>query len=433
MNQKLSNLPYRGTTDLFGIELKKRQYIFDVWRQTCLNFGFQEYLTPLLEPAIIYETKSGEDVGKKQLYTLTNLKGRRLAIRPEMTPSVIRLVSRIYSSAPKPLRLFSIANFMRNERPQKGRSREFWQLNADIFGSESNLSDTEIISLALSIMNNFKAPSGSFSLYINDRRIVDQILIDIIGLKKDQTSSIGRILDKFKKLERSDFSQALTDLDLNSKQIETIISFLESNASNLVTNFPQLKDNPGYQNITQLIKNIKQVPLAENVIFQPSIIRGFDYYDDMVFEVFDNHPENNRSLFGGGRYNGLADIFGSQNIPAVGFAPGDITTKLFLEQNDLFPKDQISISVFLPVLDEKLIQATFSLASQLRSLNLPIVTSTEVTPLTKALQHAGKQKFSFILILGEKEVEQKQITIKNLETGDQQTLPLDQLIQKLSV
>jgi len=433
MNQKLSNLPYRGTTDLFGIELKKRQYIFNVWRQTCLNFGFQEYLTPLLEPAIIYETKSGEDVGKKQLYTLTDLKGRRLAIRPEMTPSVIRLVSHIYSSAPKPLRLFSIANFMRNERPQKGRSREFWQLNADIFGSQSNLSDTEIISLALSIMNNFKAPSGSFSLYINDRRIVDQILIDIIGLKKDQTSSIGRILDKFKKLERSDFSQALTDLDLNSKQIETIVSFLKSDASNLVTNFPQLKDNPGYQNITQLIKNIKQVPLAENVIFQPSIIRGFDYYDDMVFEVFDNHPENNRSLFGGGRYNGLADIFGSQNIPAVGFAPGDITTKLFLEQNDLFPKDQISISVFLPVLDEKLIQATFSLASQLRSLNLPIVTSTEVTPLTKALQHAGKQKFSFILILGEKEAEQKQITIKNLETGDQQTLLLDQLIQKLSV
>jgi len=433
MNQKLSNLPYRGTTDLFGIELKKRQYIFNVWRQTCLNFGFQEYLTPLLEPAIIYETKSGEDVGKKQLYTLTDLKGRRLAIRPEMTPSVIRLVSRIYSSAPKPLRLFSIANFMRNERPQKGRSREFWQLNADIFGSESNLSDTEIISLALSIMNNFKAPSGSFSLYINDRRIVDQVLIDIVGLKKDQTSSIGRILDKFKKLERPDFSQALTDLGLNSKQIETIVSFLKSDASNLVTNFPQLKDNPGYQNITQLIKNIKQIPLAENVIFQPSIIRGLDYYDDMVFEVFDNHPENNRSLFGGGRYNGLADIFGSQNIPAVGFAPGDITTKLFLEQNDLFPKDQISISVFLPVLDEKLIQATFSLASQLRSLNLPIVTSTEVTPLTKALQHAGKQKFSFILILGEKEVEQKQITIKNLETGDQQTLPLDQLIQKLSV
>ena len=433
MNQKLSNLPYRGTTDLFGIELKKRQYIFNVWRQTCLNFGFQEYLTPLLEPAIIYETKSGEDVGKKQLYTLTDLKGRRLAIRPEMTPSVIRLVSRIYSSAPKPLRLFSIANFMRNERPQKGRSREFWQLNADIFGSESNLSDTEIISLALSIMNNFKAPSGSFSLYINDRRIVDQVLIDIVGLKKDQTSSIGRILDKFKKLERPDFSQALTDLGLNSKQIETIVSFLKSDASNLVTNFPQLKDNPGYQNITQLIKNIKQIPLAENVIFQPSIIRGLDYYDDMVFEVFDNHPENNRSLFGGGRYNGLADIFGGQNIPAVGFAPGDITTKLFLEQNDLFPKDQISISVFLPVLDEKLIQATFSLASQLRSLNLPIVTSTEVTPLTKALQHAGKQKFSFILILGEKEVEQKQITIKNLETGDQQTLPLDQLIQKLSV
>ncbi len=432
MAQKLSNRPYRGTTDLFGQELKIRQYIFNIWRQTCLSFGFQEYLTPLLEPAVIYETKSGEDVGKKQLYTLTDLKGRRLAIRPEMTPSVIRLVSNIYPSAPKPLRLFSIANFMRNERPQKGRSREFWQLNADIFGSESNLSDTETISLALSIMNNFKAPSGSFSLYINDRRLIDQVLTDIVGLKKEQTLAIGRIIDKFKKLSRSDFSKTLTDLSLDSKQIATIISFLESDADTLINNFPQLKDNPGYQNIIQLISNLEKVPLAENVIFQPSIIRGFDYYDGMVFEVFDNHPDNNRSLFGGGRYNGLADLFGGQTIPAVGFAPGDITTKLFLEQNNLLPQEQAPITIFLPILEQKLTQATLSLASQLRNLNLSVTTTTETIPLTKALQQANKQDFSLIIILGEKEVEKNQVTLKNLKTGDQQTLPLTQLIQKLS-
>jgi len=432
MNQKLSNLPYRGTVDLFDQELKTRQYIFDIWRQTCLSFGFQEYLTPLLEPAVIYETKSGEDVGKKELYTLTDLGGRRLAIRPEMTPSVLRLVSRIYSSSPKPLRLFSIANFMRNERPQKGRSREFWQLNADIFGSDSNLSDTETISLALSIMNNFQAPSNSFSLYINDRRLVDQVLTDVVGLKKAQLSTIGRILDKFSKLSRPDFTQTLTDLGLDSQQIKTIISFLESDTNSLINNFPQLKDNPGYKNIIQLIKNLEQVPLAESVIFQPSIIRGLDYYDSMVFEVFDNHPDNRRSLFGGGRYNGLADLYGGQPIPAVGFAPGDVTTKLFLEQNSLLPQDQTSISIFLPILEQKLTQDTFSLASQLRDLDLPVTTTTEVTSLNKALQQANKQEFSFIIILGEKEVEQNQVTLKNLETGQQQTLPLTQLIQKLS-
>lgn len=432
MSQKLSNQPYRGTIDLFDQELKKRQYIFDIWRQTCLSFGFQEYLTPLLEPAIIYETKSGEDVGKKQLYTLTDLGGRRLAIRPEMTPSVLRLVSRLYPSSPKPLRLFSIANFMRNERPQKGRSREFWQLNADIFGSDSNLSDTETISLALSIMNNFQAPANSFSLYINDRRLVDQVLTDTIGLKKAQLTSTGRILDKFSKLSRPDFTQALTDLDLNSKQIDTTISFLESDANNFIDNFPQLKNNPGYQNIIQLINNLEQVPLAESVTFQPSIIRGLDYYDGMVFEVFDNHPDNKRSLFGGGRYNGLADLFGGQTIPAVGFAPGDVTTKLFLEQNNLFPQDQSSISIFLPILEQKLTQDTFSLASRLRDLDLSVTTTTEAISLTKALQQANKQEFSFIVILGEKEVEQNQITLKNLKTGQQQTLPLAQLIQKLS-
>lgn len=432
MSQKLTNQPYRGTVDLFGQELKTRQYIFNVWRQTCLNFGFQEYLTPLLEPAIIYETKSGEDVGKKQLYTLTDLGGRRLAIRPEMTPSVLRLVSRLYPSSPKPLRLFSIANFMRNERPQKGRSREFWQLNADIFGSESNLSDTEAISLALSIMNNFQAPPKSFSLYINDRRLVDQVLTDIVGLKKTQLPPISRILDKFSKLSRPDFTQTLTDLGLNSQQIDTIISFLESDANNLINNFPQLKDNPGYKNVIQLISNLEQVPLAESVIFQPSIIRGLDYYDGMVFEVFDNHPDNKRSLFGGGRYNGLADLFAGQPIPAVGFAPGDITTKLFLEQNNLLPQDQTPTSIFLPILEQKLTQKTLYLASQLRDLNLPVTTTTEVTSLIKALQQANKQKFSFIIILGEKEIKQNQVTLKNLETGQQQTLSSTQLIQKLS-
>lgn len=432
MAQKISNQPYRGTTDLIGQELKKRQYIFNVWRQTCLSFGFQEYLTPLLEPAIIYETKSGEDVGKKELYTLTDLKGRRLAIRPEMTPSVTRLVSHLYSSSPKPLRLFSIANFMRNERPQKGRSREFWQLNADIFGSESSLSDTETISLALSIMNNFKAPSGSFSLYLNDRRLIDQLLKDIVGLKKEQLINVSRLLDKFNKIEAKDFSQALKDLGLDQKQIKTVISYLKSNASNLISNFPQLKDNPGYLNIKQIISNLDQVPLAENVIFQPSIIRGLDYYDGMVFEVFDNHPENRRSLFGGGRYNGLADIFAGQKIPAVGFAPGDVTTKLFLEQNNLFPQDQDLPLILLPLLEEKLASNTYSLASQLRALNLPVTTTSEVTPLTKALQQANKQKFTFIVILGEKEVAKNQITLKNLKTGQQQTLPLQELVRKLS-
>jgi len=432
MADKLSNQPYRGTNDLSQQDLQQQQYIFNVWRRSCLSFGFQEYLTPLLEPAIIYETKSGEDVGKKELYTLTDLKGRRLAIRPEMTPSVTRFVSRFYSSAPKPIRLFSIANFMRNERPQKGRSREFWQLNADIFGSTSTLADTETIALALTIMDNFNAPPGSFSLYLNDRRLVDQLLTNIIGLKKDQITPVSRLLDKFNKVPSSQFKQYLDEVGLDQNQQKDTISFLQSDANNLITNFPQLKTNPGYQAIQQLISNLDHVPLAENVIFQPSVIRGFDYYDGLVFEVFDNHPDNKRSLFGGGRYNGLADIFGSQNIPAVGFAPGDVTTKLFLQQHQLFPSTTTPPAVFLPIIEKDLLSSTLQLASELRNSGLPVITTTEVTPLTKALQQANKQGSEIIIILGQREFDQQQVTLKNLKTGQQQTFPVDQLLQKLS-
>lgn len=432
MADKLSNQPYRGTKDLCQQDLQQQQYIFNVWRRSCLSFGFQEYLTPLLEPATIYETKSGEDVGKKELYTLTDLKGRRLAIRPEMTPSVTRYVSNFYSSAPKPIRLFSIANFMRNERPQKGRSREFWQLNADIFGSTSDLADTEAVTLALTIMDNFDAPAGSFSLYVNDRRLIDQLLTDIIGLKKDQLTPVSRLLDKFNKAPLPQFKQYLDDIGLDQSQQKTTISFLQSDAHSLITNFPQLKTNPGYQAIQTLINNLDHVPLAENVIFQPSVVRGFDYYDGLVFEVFDNHPDNKRSLFGGGRYNGLANIFGSQNIPAVGFAPGDVTTKLFLQQHQLFPKTKAPSPVFLPIIDENLISPTLQLASQLRASGLSVITTTEVTPLTKALQQANKQQSELIIILGQREFDQQQVTLKNLASGQQQTFSVDQLLQKLS-
>ncbi|HXW00588.1 MAG TPA: ATP phosphoribosyltransferase regulatory subunit, partial [Anaerolineae bacterium] len=166
MKRKLSNQPVKGASDWLPEEFAVRRYIFDTWRKINQQFGYEEYLTPIFESAEIYRAKSGEDIGGKELMVITDPAGRELAIRPEMTPSVTRMVTKFYRQAPKPLRLFSIANFWRNEKPQRGRNREFWQLNTDIFGSKAMAADLEILQLALQIMLAFNPPKGSFTLYL---------------------------------------------------------------------------------------------------------------------------------------------------------------------------------------------------------------------------------------------------------------------------
>ncbi|HTK03421.1 MAG TPA: HisS family protein, partial [Alphaproteobacteria bacterium] len=195
----MNNQPPKGTYDWLPEEFAVRKYIFDVWRQVCQRFGYQEYLTPLVEYADLYRAKSGEDVGGPELTVFEDRGGRELAIRPEMTPSVTRLVSQIYNAYPKPIRFFSIANFYRNEKPQRGRNREFWQLNFDIFGSDSFLSDLEILQMALEIMLAFGPPKKSFTLRINNRKLVNEILSDVSA---DILPQVFRILDKFEKLPR---------------------------------------------------------------------------------------------------------------------------------------------------------------------------------------------------------------------------------------
>ena len=174
-NIKISNQELKGFKDWYPEEMLLRSYIFSKWREVCLSYGFSEYLGPLLENANIYRAKSGEDIGGKELMVFVDQGSRELAIRPEMTPSVVRMVSKIYQSSVKPLKLFSIANFIRNEKPQRGRNREFWQLNCDVFGDKNNFSDLEILQMSIDIMLAFNPPKDSFILKINHRELIDYI------------------------------------------------------------------------------------------------------------------------------------------------------------------------------------------------------------------------------------------------------------------
>ncbi|MCX6797958.1 MAG: histidine--tRNA ligase [Candidatus Falkowbacteria bacterium] len=428
-NYTISNQEPKGTRDWFPEEFLIRKYIFDTWRQVCLKYGFEEYLTPLVESAEIYRAKSGEDVGGKELVTFTDLGGRELSIRPEMTPSVTRMVSKIYTAAPKPLKYFSIANFMRNEKPQRGRNREFWQLNCDTFGSSSLNADSEILQLALDLMLGFEPPKNSFTLNLSNRKLIDEILsLALKEIKPEIKIEVVRTLDKWNKLSAIDFKERLESFGLNKESIEILEQFINSkNLNELAEKLPALKNTLGYLEIDQVIKDLTDLGYGDYVAFNPAVIRGFDYYDGLVFEVFDNSPDNNRAMFGGGRYNGLAEIFGSVSFPAVGFAIGDETTRLFLESWGLIEKMKNSqpARYYLPLLDAKLSAELRLLTKNLRRAGQNIIMGLEEQKIGKALEYANKNKIAQVIIFGADEKAKGIYKIKNMMSGQEEEKKLN--------
>jgi len=414
----LSNQPVKGANDWLPQEFAARQYIFSTWRQVCLRYGFSEYLTPALESADIYRAKSGEDVGQKELMVFVDQGGRELALRPEMTPSVTRMVSRSYDAWPKPIRLFSIANFFRNERPQRGRNREFWQLNCDLFGSDSLNADIEILCLSLDLVLAFNPPPRSFELRLNNRHLIDGLL-DLVKVKDKDKLGVVRVLDKYLKLSANDFMLSLTKLGLNNEAIDIIVKFMTATSvEEAAERLPGLKENPGLKELAEVMAILNDLGYGSYVVFSPSVIRGFDYYDGLVFEVFDNHTDNNRAMFGGGRYNGLAELFGGQSFPAVGFAPGDETTKLFLESWGLLPSFCPQKNICLaPLLDPALAPDLRKIAARLRKDGMAVVLGLEPMKVGKALEQANKQGFSQVLIYGSDEQRSKVYKLKDMESG----------------
>lgn len=424
MNKVLSNQEPKGTQDWLPEEFLLRKYIFDTWRRVCLRYGFEEYLTPLVESADIYRAKSGEDIAGKELVTFEDMGGRELSIRPEMTPSVTRMVTKVYVANPKPLKYFSIANFMRNEKPQRGRNREFWQLNCDVFGSDSLAADIEILQLALDIMLEFDPPQDSFVLSLNNRKLIDAAL-ELSGasrLEADKKISVVRTLDKWTKLKADDIEDRLLSAGLDKEAILILKKFMSSSSlDDLLKNIPELKDNQGVIETAKIIETLEKLGYGDWLEFNPTVIRGFDYYDGMVFEVFDKNPENNRAMFGGGRYNGLAEIFGEKNFPAVGFAPGDETTKLFLESWGLAEKikEAKPEKYYLPLLSSALKDKINQLAKELRCRNLNILLGLEEQKIGKALEFANKKNIAKVIIIGEDELAKGIYKIKNMASGEE--------------
>jgi histidyl-tRNA synthetase len=394
---KLSTEAYKGVRDFYPPDMALEKKIFDIWRSVCEKYSYEEYSASVLEPAELYRAKSSEEIVNEQTYTFTDRGDREVTLRPEMTPTAARMVTARRRELTFPLRWYSIPNLFRYENPQRGRLREHWQLNVDIFGVEGVEADVEIILVAYNIMKAFGAKDGDFEIRINSRELL-QYELEKKLINKDSYQEALKLLDKKDKLNPDEFNKKW-------KQISE-----ESFAINMMAN----------DKINLVIKNLEETGV-KNVLFWPTLTRGFDYYTDMVFEIFDTNPENRRSLFGGGRYDNLTSLFGGEKIPAVGFGMGDVTMRDFLETHDLLKNLRIPAPAdyYICVISPAESDAATKIAEKLREKGSRVAVDFTYKKLGDQIKNADKRGIPEIIVIGDEEAKTGHYKIKNLKTGEE--------------
>lgn len=425
----LSSQPYKGTRDYYPQDKRVQNYIFNVWRKVVESFGYEEYGAPTLEPIDIYAAKSGQELVNDQTYVFTDRGGRNVAIRPEMTPSISRMVAARRQELAYPARLYSIANFMRYERPQRGREREFWQLNVDIFGVDQTTADIEIITMADKILKEFGAKSGDYIIRINNRQLIHFMMAQYLGLDEVQAQQMVKLFDRRGKITEQDFDeQALQILGENAEdRIEKIKQLI--GAKTLKDLPEELSQSTAITELEDVFKGLEQAGVTD-AIFDATLMRGLDYYTGTVFEVFDTHPDNNRSLFGGGRYDGLVGMFGAEPISAVGMAPGNTMIENFLSVRGLIPENTSITDAYIAVIDGALNIAQ-TLAQDLRLKGLNVEVDITDRKLDKQIKTAEKKSIPFVIFIGQNDSQTGEYSVKNIKTGEDFKLSIDEILSKL--
>jgi histidyl-tRNA synthetase len=414
----LPTAPYRGTRDFLPPEMSVRTQVFDHLYEVIERYGFLRYDGPVLESAEIYEAKSGQEIADQQLYTLTDRGGRRLALRPEMTPSVARMIAGNAGSLQFPVRWYSHPNCHRYERPQRGRVREHWQINVDIFGSESANCEIEIFELIHDMLTTLGASEDMFVVRVNDRDLLGSALTDLVGVAEEQLPAVFSLVDRWEKLESDRLHAAASEIGLTDKQFDRLGETLGAGPALLDELPEQVKER---SNLVRVLNS----GAASLVRYDPLIVRGLAYYTSTVFEVFDTSPENNRALFGGGRYSDLAHLFTPQQIPGIGFGMGDVTLFDFLSTHGLSPEPRSEVDVVVIPVGEQLFDAARTVATRLRGAGLRTSVPIELRKLGKELSRADKAGARAVVIVGQEDWDRGEVTVRSLASREQREVTVE--------
>ena len=406
MSKKLPTEPYKGVRDFYPEDQALQNYIFRTWREVAEKVGYVEYEASILEPSDLYKAKGAdnEEMVSEQTYTFADRGEREVTLRPEMTPTVARMDAKRRRELGFPLRYYSIPNCFRYERPQRGRLREFWQLNVDLFGSRSMAADAEILAVAYGMVMAFGASESDFTVRVGSRAHINSALAEL-GLDEGGARKLFALLDKRDKMPREAFLHALSELSVPEHAI--------------------LPEEPP-QDIADMLAQFRDAGM-NNIVWDPSIVRGFAYYTGMVFEVYDTHPDNNRAMFGGGRYDNLTALFDDEPLPGVGFGMGDETMRLFMEVRGLLPAYAPPTRLYIAIPSPELAYPVQTLAGGLRRAGVNVAVDFGERKLGDQIKAAAKHRIPWLMVVGEDELAQGQFTVRNLESGLEETLPLEAL------
>ena len=421
---KISLAPYKGVRDFYPDQMSEQNFILNTMRKVAESFGYEEYSASLLEPSELYKAKSGEEIVNEQMYSFTDRGGREVTLRPEMTPSLARMVAAKRREISLPLRWFSIPNVFRYENPQRGRTREHWQLNVDIFGVPGIEAEVEVISVARGILRSYGARDEMFEIRINNRAL-QNVLLSSYALSETDRKNVMKILDRKDKISHQEFEEK-TNAILKSNASEFRKLTEARDIDEFLALAPEaVRQSHGASEIKELMKVLKGGGIT--AVFSPCLTRGFDYYTRTVFEIFDAGENNKRALFGGGRYDDLLDIFGAEKLTAFGFGVGDVTMRDFLETYGLLPKNQSSTHLYICVVPDTAFSEVNRASELLRQKGVNVAVDFSNKKIGDQIKTAVKKNIPFAMVMGGDEISSGRFKLKRLDSGLEEQLRLEDI------
>ena len=433
--------PVKGTKDFYPVDMARRNWIIDGWKKVSIRNGFEEYDGPIFEYLKMFQIKSGDEI-VEQLFSLKDRGGRELAIRPEITPTLARMVNQQINSLARPIKWFSVPRLCRAERPQRGRLREFFQWNIDIIGVEDVLADAEVIFCALDYLREVGLTPDDIVVKMSSRKLLATVLKKI-GISEERLDSLYVVLDKKDKLPQETFSKMLNEKISDPEMAVKIQAFMEIKKVSDIKRIVEPNDeiDEAINELAEVVRLLNQMDVGDYCVFEPSIVRGLAYYTGVVYEIYDKASQL-RAIGGGGRYDNLLRDFGGPDIAATGFGIGDCVLGILLEEKGLFRPEPIELDYFVACVgnitfdDEKEnVKSTpedeaVKLTAKLRRLGFKADFSYKSTSLSKKLGEASSRNAKKCIIIGE-EYKNKELVVKDMATSEQQLIKLDKFFAQL--
>jgi histidyl-tRNA synthetase len=416
--------PVKGTRDFYPPDMAVRNWIIDGWKRVSLRNGFEEYDGPIFEYLQMFQIKSGDEI-VEQLFSFKDRGDRDLALRPEITPTLARMVNQKINTLAMPIKWFSVPRLFRAERPQRGRLREFFQWNIDIIGVEGALADAEVIFCALDYLREAGLTPNDIVVKISSRKLLAAVL-EKIGIPEKRLDSLYPVLDKKDKVPSGIFKQMLNKRVADAKIAGKIQDFMEIKAFSDIKNIiePDDKINEAIDKLAVLFDWLNRMGVADYCKFDPGIVRGLAYYTDIVYEIYDKGGEL-RAIGGGGRYDDLLKQFGGPAIPATGFGMGDCVLEVMLEERGLLKPKPTGLDYFVAcVAPEETQRDAVKIVAELRTKGYSADFSYKSASLSRQLKQASAQNAKKCIILGD-ELKNNELVVKNMATSKQELIKLD--------